>query len=859
MIKKSAIFSAHFIHLLMRDILIFIGFLLFCLFVWLKVGLHIETLSLFNYKVDKLYIKLDKKFTFEVESLILPSSEENISFENISENLDTLETILNFFEYIDLKKVEVSNQTIGILFYDNVLQIKNDSYLIRGNIIREGKNIMINFPFIYYKPYDFTTTLYAVYDLYNKRFNAKGRFELCDALGSFSINEVNHKLNFLIKSDIFTHLKPIIQKVPISKEAKDWIVNKIKAKHYQLSSFKGEGHLLDKGFDLNTSSLQAEFLASDVNVSFDKRLSSAKIGGVVLKFKENTLLINLKNPSYQKKSLKGSALAIVHLLDKKIALKLSLKLKSALDKEIKKILIVYDVRLPVIQKKGSAKIALDADIALIKRKKANTYEAKVELFDAKIMINHIVLPIASGRIIYKKNIIYLHSLHLKDKVYDGKLNGKILLKKSYAKMKLMLHSLKVKNKKASFIEIKNTEIPLTIAYKKDIVIALPSLNMSIKNRNNLTIISILNLKKIASYFKDNNTLKEGGNLTIFTKDFEYFTFDGLLKRKNFCIAKKYSLCSPIVKFKGTYSSKELFMTSLNGKLTYFNSKKQLNINNLDIDLENFLKDTQKISTSSEKKSQDDFTILGTKSHLKYDKYWLKMDKYTIKINPRGEVNAIGYANGDKIVFSKIKDNLSVRAFRIRDKVLHPLINFHGLAKGRYSLHQYGNPNGLMKGEIIVEGGVMKDFKAYNNTLALINTLPALVALQNPGFSEEGFQIKKGQVKYRMIKKTKIIFDSIKIEGASATIIGKGEINLKTRTIKINLAIQVARKLGEVIGNIPILGYILMGKDKRMTIGLSVSGNLDKPLVQTSATQDILSLPLQLLERTLTSHKHLINQ
>ena len=165
----------------------------------------------------------------------------------------------------------------------------------------------------------------------------------------------------------------------------------------------------------------------------------------------------------------------------------------------------------------------------------------------------------------------------------------------------------------------------------------------------------------------------------------------------------------------------------------------------------------------------------------------------------------------------------------------------------------------MKGEIVIEGGLMKDFKTYNNTLAFINTIPALVALQNPGFSKKGFVIKKGFVKYRLIKKTIIKFDKIQIEGASATLIGKGEINLKTHTIKMILAIQTARKLGEMIGNIPLLGYILMGEDKSMTVGLTIKGNFEQPIVETSATQDILSLPLQLIQRTLESPKHLIKK
>ena len=125
---------------------------------------------------------------------------------------------------------------------------------------------------------------------------------------------------------------------------------------------------------------------------------------------------------------------------------------------------------------------------------------------------------------------------------------------------------------------------------------------------------------------------------------------------------------------------------------------------------------------------------------------------------------------------------------------------------------------------------MKDFKAYNNTIALINTLPALATLQDPGFSKQGFKIKKGVAEYRMIRGEKIIFDSIYIKGSSSTIVGKGEIDLKKKTIDIKLAIKIAKTLGKVVGNIPLLGYILMGEDKSMTLGLKIEGTLDKPKV-----------------------------
>jgi hypothetical protein len=135
----------------------------------------------------------------------------------------------------------------------------------------------------------------------------------------------------------------------------------------------------------------------------------------------------------------------------------------------------------------------------------------------------------------------------------------------------------------------------------------------------------------------------------------------------------------------------------------------------------------------------------------------------------------------------------------------------------------------------------------------------LATLQDPGFSEQGFKIRKGVAEYQMIKDEKIIFDYIYIKGSSSTIAGKGTIDLKNNKINMKLAIKTAKSLGNVVGQIPLLGYILMGEDKSMTIGLKIKGTLDKPKVETSAAKDILTLPLELIKRTLESPKQMIEE
>jgi hypothetical protein len=389
--------------------------------------------------------------------------------------------------------------------------------------------------------------------------------------------------------------------------------------------------------------------------------------------------------------------------------------------------------------------------------------------------------------------------------------------------------------------------------------------MKLTNDANKTTIQFNDLNKIKTYLPDPGPLEDGGKIKIKTKDFKTYTFKGMMKRRSCFFYEKDERCKTRVPFEGKVTPKDLDFYAFNKRFYYNKANSRVKLTNLNFDLEKYLntqktkakkKETKKKETAKEIKS---LIVLGKNSQLRYGDYSLVTDSYDVELKPNGDIKAIGSSSGDIIKFFKKRDIFSIQALRIKDKALHPLINFKGLQDGRYTLKLSGNPEKTMNGEIIVEGGVMKDFKAYNNTLAFINTLPALASLQNPGYSVKGFTIEEGIAEYRMIKKDKIVFDSIYIKGESATIAGTGEIDLQEKTINLNLAIQSARELGKVVGSLPLVGYILMGEDKSMTFGLEITGTLENPKVKTSAGEDILSLPLKILKRALESTEHIINK
>ncbi|MCW8822039.1 MAG: AsmA-like C-terminal domain-containing protein [Sulfurovum sp.] len=718
-------------------------------------------------------------------------------------------------------------------------------------------------PLLNIKEHNLTMSGKFTYDLNENILTTQGQFIFNGITGEFNASKEENQIDFLLKSNTFTDLRPIINKFDLTEAVRSWILDKVEADKYKLLSLSGKGKIEKGRFKIDFDALNGEVLFSDAKIYFKEKLSPVLVSSFVLTYHNGGLYFDLKEPIYEGISLKGSTVSILNLLNIHTNLKLKIKTDTRFDSKIQNLLKAYAIEVPLDQKSGKVNVLFLADINL--KNKYQDFFVNADFSRGDVWIQKVKLPIVKGRLQYEKGFITLKDIYLKDMFYEGNVNGKIDLEKKKADLVFDAKTIKLGDAKEKFFILENQTLPFVLEYEENVEIVIPKLYTRLTNDKNETSIYLTDLNKIKPYLPDPGPIEQGGNVDIKTKDFETFTFNGMLKRTSCFFYEQDNQCKTRVPFEGKVTAKDLDFYAFNKRLHYNKAHSKVKLTNLNIDLEKFLKSKKKNTKKEDTKNKDKIKkdkpliILGKNSQLRYGEYSLITDSYDVEVKSNGDIKAIGSSGGDIIKFSKKRDILSMQAFRIKDKVLHPLINFKGLQHGRYSLKKSGDPEKTMKGEIIVEGGVMKDFKAYNNTLAFINTIPALASLHRPGYSVEGFTIEEGVAEYRMIKKNKIVFDSIYIKGTSATIAGTGEIDLEKKTIKLDLAIQTARNLGKVVGNLPVVGYILMGGDNSMTFGLQITGTLDDPKVNTFAGEDILSLPLKILKRTLESPGHIINK
>jgi len=134
-------------------------------------------------------------------------------------------------------------------------------------------------------------------------------------------------------------------------------------------------------------------------------------------------------------------------------------------------------------------------------------------------------------------------------------------------------------------------------------------------------------------------------------------------------------------------------------------------------------------------------------------------------------------------------------------------------------------------------------------MATINTIPSLLFLKDPHFNELGYLVKDGHISFKRNGDI-LSFSHIIFHGASADIEGLGYINLKNKKIDMAMRIKTLKDVSKLIKNIPLVGYILLGKDKSISTFIKVSGTFDNPKIKTQVLKDTISSPFNIMKRVL---------
>lgn len=236
---------------------------------------------------------------------------------------------------------------------------------------------------------------------------------------------------------------------------------------------------------------------------------------------------------------------------------------------------------------------------------------------------------------------------------------------------------------------------------------------------------------------------------------------------------------------------------------------------------------------------------ATRSNIIYD-YVIPTDEITLTLRS-GRIDASGkYGNG-VLEADIVHGEANVKLDGFNSKFINvvmgkKLLNEGGLFELKGHIHDK-----VFQGNMFIQNTTFMEYAFLQNFFAAIDTLPNLLSFKKPGFSKDGYEIKQGKIQFSL-SQDNIGFEKIDLTGSTIDIDGKGIIDLKRKTIDLRLQASTLKTLGKIVKSTPLVGYIILGEDGKISTKISIKGALDKPKVDTTLAEDFFTAPFDMIGR-----------
>ncbi|MEE8587958.1 MAG: AsmA-like C-terminal domain-containing protein, partial [Sulfurimonadaceae bacterium] len=193
---------------------------------------------------------------------------------------------------------------------------------------------------------------------------------------------------------------------------------------------------------------------------------------------------------------------------------------------------------------------------------------------------------------------------------------------------------------------------------------------------------------------------------------------------------------------------------------------------------------------------------------------------------------------------------------LNDKFMDGLAEFSDFKGGKFGFHLTGKEEKI-EGVVQITDTIIKDYKTLNNVFALLNTIPALVTFSVPHYTSKGLKVHDGYASFA-IEDNVMNIKGFHVNARELAFNGKGSVNLTTMTHDIEMSLVT--KASTNLLKIPLLGYILVGKeDDTATTTITMSGPLEDPVIKNTLAKDIVIAPFNILKRALTFPVHYVEK
>ncbi|MBZ7938388.1 AsmA-like C-terminal domain-containing protein [Campylobacter sp. W0014] len=832
--------------------------LLSIIFLVLKNGIFISSIQFDFLKVQQLYIKLDKKLIFRAKNIALNlnnTSNDNSNFDSkaLLKVMKNLKYLYYLIEEVNIENLSFKNQKLKILFKDGDYFIDSDDVFLKASFTVNKGGLLGMINSLKLKKYDLNLNgvleIKTKSNFYNLNLNANGSNLAFKSTISYKDNKLLYKINDLNVTNIQNIAAMIRKDFTLDKTLDDWLFKNVIGEFYHLDFLQGFIDFKQNNYYLDN--INALGYISKVKVLLDSNMNAIEITRVDLNLSQQRLDFQFDKASYNGSDLSESKVYLYNLFNEEKA-GIYLRIKSdnlKLDEKLEKALQNYHLNLPFYQKSGSIKTDLELKIDFHEKGRF-LYNGIFYLNNANISLAD--MNISKGLIRLAQDNLNIEDANVENQYFKANINAKINLKDKQGIFNIQLYKLHFDD---DLLDVKNQNITLNLDFNQD-VLTIPEWSLITNFKNGLEI-NLNNPNVLISYSK---ALKDFGFSEVKSVYFKTLDF------KDFDLqAQEVSFNHDLFINNQTPYNKDSFSVVRKNDIIYINTqsdlisatisslKKEIQIKNLTYV---YKKDKDSSNSFDIGKNKQNIIFSGANCALVLADMnkTLAFDKLEVDLN--GNVlNVQGSRGSTNLNFYYSPDDLKLFVKNINDQYLNEFLQKQTVQDGIFNLSIIGSGVDYFDGEFDFKNTFVKDLKGVNQLISFIDTVPSLLMFKTPTFNKKGLKFQNGKVIFNR-KKDLLSFSAINLDGDSVDIYGLGSANLRLDTIDLNLELKTLKSASETISKVPILNYVILGKNQEISTNIKVNGKLDDPKFHTQILTDTLKTPFNLIKNIVQLPKNL---
>ena len=827
----------------------------------LKHGIAISHLDVGFAKLQGFYLKLDKNLilrikNFEVtqnntQNLEQNSTDLRMQSEKILEFSKKISLINSFFEEIDVQNLKIKGESLKLKYKSDVFYADTRFFALSSRIAPGADGL--SFDPIELKLNDFNLTLRgaARANFRADTYDFNGTFASHEIAGELDVHNIGSELNIEINRVSALSLKNFMNELGaltgLNPLANEWIYGKAVAKNYYIENLRAKIDLKDPR--PVAENVSATAYAQDLTIKFQPQIEAVTVKDANITLKNDYLSFTLNEPKFKGKSLEGSSVRIGGLFEERPIVKLDLRTKENLGKDLLAILQSYGINEPVYLLNGGidARVLIDVDV----EKESAKVDANVTLKDADLMISKAKFHSKAARVHITEKKIDIKDANLQNEIFNATASGSIDIAARKAKFNGEFKSFNLKANNREILKFQNSKDIISLDFSGKVPVLHSQFlgaRMSFGDKIEIGADDIAGILPFSPLLKSIGIT--GGDVRVSTSDFSNFTIDSKALKFDFGLFYKNGRAYKSDSLSAKVSGGELSGSSGSGALSFKAGKNgtRVSLKNIDVAVNTAVQTSEFNSDAKAVRSAFDFSGEGSSIIISDMNKTLNFTNYNGTLEGKNLNLLANFKRGNvKLIFKK--SLLQIFAQNISGEALNQFLGSQSFDGGVFTLKASGIDPHNYRGEILIENTFLKDYILYQRLLSFINSVPSLLTFKTPDFNDRGFSVQKGKIYFRR-SGDKIYLNAMSFTGSSADIAGNGEVDVKSGALNIDLELKYLKDASSIISKIPIINQIILGDDKTISTIIEIRGTINRPTYSNGVVKDILKTPYNLIKNTL---------